>query len=365
MNLRPGVSPLQFFIIVINTSFGSGMLSMPRSVAAVAKEDMWLSVIFSGIAFLFLFWAVVMLSQYFPECTWVEYHRILLGPILGQFLNILLLSLLVVLTALSMRGFTMAIKIILLDITPLRFSVAILLLLVVYAVQYGLAPLIRMQQLVFMSNYFLFIPLILLGLLAVDTNYYQPMLAKGFTPVIKGMVPSWFAYSGPEFLVGLLYPFITKQKEAMKWGTAGIAVLIFMYTLITIIIQGILTYKEAAYMLVPTISAYRAVEIPDTFIERLDGYLLILWIPLFFMALTNLFYFSSFGVARLLKFEDSRPVTILFVPLIYYLAIVVPNTPILDAVNTFFIRVDMMWGLGIVPLLLVIAWLKEKRRGVC
>jgi len=341
------------------------MLNMPRAVAEAAKEDMWLAVLFGGVVFWFSFWAVTRLSQYFPEDTCLEYHRILLGPILGQLLNILLLSLLVVVIAITLRIFIEALKILVLDVTPPQVNVTIFLLLVVYATQYGLVPLIRMQQFVSMSNYFLLIPVLLLGLLAIDTNNYQPILAKGFTPVVKAVMPSWFAYTGPEMIVGLLYPFITRKKYAIKWGTVGIILLIAIYTLITMIVQGILTYKETAYMLLPTISAYRAVEIPDTFIERLDGYLMILWIPLVFTSLINLFYFFSFGAARLLKLESSRPVTILFVPLIYYLTGLPPNAQILDAVSNIFIQVDMAWGLGIVPLLLGIAWLKEKRRSAC
>lgn len=365
MNLRTGVSPLQFFIIVINSAFGAGMLTLPRSVADAAKEDMWLSVVLGGVVFLFSFWAVVKVSQYFPQHTCIEYHRILLGPILGQALNIALLFLMVMLTGLALRGFGIALKIMLFDLTPPQIAVAVLLLLAVYAIQYGLAPLMRFQQFIFMHNYLLFMPLVLLGLMSVDTKQYLPMLAKGFTPVLKGAMPSWFSYSGPELVTGLIYPFVTRQNHVFKWGAAGIGMLTLLYTLLTLIVQGILGSRETAYMQIPTISAYREVEIPDTFIERLDGYLMILWIPLYFISLANFFYFISFGTARLFKLENSRPFVVLLAPVIYYMANLPPDAQTLADFNKLFNIADMAWGLGILPLLTGIAWLKKKRRNTC
>lgn len=365
MNLQTGISPLHFFIIIINTAFGTGMLGLHRSVAEVAKEDMWLSVILGGVVFLFTFWAAAKLSQYFPHYSCIEYHCILLGPILGQVLNVLLLFLLVMLTAQSLRTFIMTVKILLFDLTPSQFPVTVLLLLAVYSTQYGLAPLMRLQQFIFMHNYLLFLPVILLGLLAINTQNYLPVLAEGFTPVLKGVMPSWFAYSGPELVTGFIYPFMTRQKYFFKWGAAGIVVLISLYTLITMIVQGILGPKETAHMLIPTLIAYRSVEIPDTFIERLDGYLMIMWIPLFFTSHINLLYFTSLGTARLIKLENSRPVAVLLTPIIYYLTVLTPNMQTAMAFSNFFNIAAMVWGLGILPLLAGLAWLKERRRKAC
>jgi spore germination protein len=365
MNLRADVSPLQFFIITINVAVGGGMLTLPSSVADAAKEDMWLSVICGGILMLLSLWVAVRLSQYFPECTCIEYHRILLGPILGQVLNLVLLSLIVTATFLALRSFSTAIKLFILDITPLQIIFFVLLLLAVYAIQYELAPFLRFQQLIFVPNYMMLLPLLLLGLLSVSAKHYFPILAEGFTPVMKGAIPSWFSYSGPELVTGMIYPFITGKKQVMKWGAAAIVVLMVFYTMITIIVQGILGPAETGHMVVPTIIAYRAVEIPDTFIERVDGYLMIIWIGIYFCSLASFLYFTVFGAGRMLKLESSRPVSVLLVPLIFYLAIVPPTMQSVQMLDKIYNIVGMVWGLGVLPLLLGIAWLKEKRRGSC
>lgn len=365
MNLQAGISPLQLFIILFNIAVGGGMLTLPRSVADAAKEDMWLSVIFGGILMLFSVWILIRLSQYFPNHTCIEYHRVLLGPILGQAVNLLVLILILSIAFLALRSFTMALKMFVLDITPPQLFLFILPMLAVYAIQYGLTPLVRLQQFVMLPNYLFFLTTISLGLLAINTKNYLPLLADGFIPVMTGAVPSWFAYSGPELVLGLIYPFVTNQKAVMKWSIACIGALMFLYTFITAIVQGMLGPTETAHMIVPTIIAYRGVEIPDTFIERLDGYLMIFWIPIYFTSLINFLYFFSFGTGRLLKLESNRPIAVLLVPLMFYLALVPPNMDIVSKINKLYNITGMIWGLGILPLLLIIAWQKEKRRKLC
>lgn len=338
---------------------------MPRSVADAAKQDMWLSVILGGVLMLFSFWVTTRLSQYFPDKTCLEYHRILLGPLLGQVLNIILLSLIAAVAFIALRTFSMALKMFVLETTPPQIIVFVLLLLAVYAVQYGLDSFVRLQQFIIVPNYFFFLTLIVLGVMALDTKNYQPTLADGFSPVLKGTIPSWFAYTGPELITGLLYPFITRKEEVLKWGSACVGTLTVLYTMITLFVQGILGSAETAHMIVPTIIAYREVEIPDTFIERLDGYLMIFWIPIYFTSLSNCLYFASFGAGRLLKLEYSRPLALLFVPVIYYLTVVPPDLNTMTGISKLYNIIGMVWGLGILPLLLLIAWLREKRRSEC
>lgn len=338
---------------------------MPSSVAEAAKEDMWLSVIFGGLLVLFSFMVSAKLSQYFPKNTSIEYHRILLGPVLGQVVNSLLLLLMLGGSLLALRGFAMSIKTFVLDITPPQMIFSVLLFLAVYAVQYGLAPILRLQQFIFAPNYCMLIPLLMLGLLSINTKNYQPTLAEGFTPVLQGAMSSWFSYSGSEMITGLIYPFVTRKKFVIKFGVIGILAIIALYTLITLIVQGILGPSEAAYMLNPTVIAYRSVEIPDTFIERLDGYLMIGLIPIYFTSLVNLLYFIAFGTGQLLKMENSRPITVLLIPIIYYLALVPPDLNVVMALGKFYNIIGIVWGLGILPVLLCIAWLKEKRQRTC
>jgi spore germination protein (amino acid permease) len=366
LNISPRISPLHLYIICFNATFGSSLATLPRSAGNIAHEDMWLSVIVGGMTFLFGVWAVTKLSSYYSEYTCIEYHQILLGPFFGGVINIILIALIIMVPATSSRTFIVALNIFLLDRTPPEYLTLIQLALFVYTTQYGLLPLIRTQQLIFQSNHLIFILLVLLGLMAINsTTHYRPFLAQGLTPVIKGAIPTFFAYTGPEIAISLLYPFITQQKKVFKWAGAAVITLIAVYTLITAIVQGILSPKEAAHQLIPTVIAFRNVEIPDTFIERLDAYFIIFWIPIYICCMINWVYFAAFAIERVLKLENSRSVVALLVPIYFYLITLAPDFQTAGEISEWVNLAYIIWDLGIWPFLLCIAVWKEKRNHAC
>ena len=362
-NTRATISPLQIAIMYFTTAFGSGILTLPRSVGTIAREDMWLSVILGGLAMGFSLWCTVALCRYFPNDTAIEYHSSLLGPIVGQLVNIFYLMSMVLLGAAALRSFSGALNLFLFEATPHWIIQFVFLGVAAYAGQYGVAPLIRMQQFILLAIAPTAILLMSLGFLRVEPKNFQPFLAGGLMPVLKGIVPSWFAYSGPELITGLAFPFVTQKKQVIKAGLLTVAVLAVMYTTYTVIVQGVLGVEEIIVTVYPTIIAYREVNIPDTFVERIDGYMLSLQIVLYFLSLANLLYFSSFGCSRLMKLEYCRPVIILLVPVFYFIAMLPQSVEQLISYSRFTNNFLIAGGLFILPLLLLIA--KLRKRGGC
>ena len=115
-----GISPVQIFILSFNAAFGVAMATLPKALGAVSKEDMWLPVILGGVVLMFAVWTAAKLSSYFPRHTCLEYNRILLGPVLGQLVNILLLVVIFIVPVVSIRSFGLAVKIFLFELTHPR-----------------------------------------------------------------------------------------------------------------------------------------------------------------------------------------------------------------------------------------------------
>ncbi len=359
------ISPSQFFIIAVNCMFGSSLLTLPSDLARIAKEDMWMPMLLGSILIFLAFWVALQLSAYFPNVTVMDYHVLLLGRIPGFILNGLMIILMMVIIALYLRTFTIAVKVYLLDLTPPQVIDIFLLGLGMYAVQYGLAPLLRLQQFLFVQEYGIFLTIVLLGVLSIEAKYYQPILAEGITPVLQGTISTWLTYTGPEMFIGFLYPFITPKKTILKWGMYGIGMATFIYVIMTLIVQGILGSNETANTIIPTMMAYRFIEIPDTFIERLDGYLMTIWVVIAFTSLINWIYFISFGIGQMFKLESSRCIVVLLLPFIYYLVYIPPNAYAIQVITQWVNYAGIFWGLGVTPLLLVLAWLKSKRKMSC
>lgn len=359
------VSPLQFFVLAITITFGTSSMTMGHSVAKIAKEDMWLSVLLGSVLIAISFWAAVKLAKYFPEHTAIEYHCILLGRVLGGVLNVIMLSNMIMLTAIFIRTFEILIKVYILRQTPPYVIVTVLLLVAIYAGQYGMAPVLRIQQFCFIPAFSIFTVLLLVAFTAVDVNNYQPVLAEGPIPVLKGVIPTWFSYSGIEILTGLIYPFLTRKKDTFKYGIYSICMITILYMLIIVVTQGISGWKEMTHIILPTVLAYRAVEIPNTFIERVDGYFLIIFIVTAFTALVNWIYFISFGIGQMLKLETNRPVVVVLGPIILYCVFVPPGIIGYQTVGQWVNWAGMAWGLGVLPFLWGLAWFKKKRRRTC
>ncbi|HWQ61490.1 MAG TPA: GerAB/ArcD/ProY family transporter [Negativicutes bacterium] len=359
------LTPFQFFFVAVNLSFGASLLTMPRQVAETAREDMWMPVLLGGGLLLAAFWVAVRLAAYFPDRTILEYSRSLLGDAAGLALNVYLVILMVMMTAVMVRILVMAVRIHLLDQTPPMVVVSLMLLPAVYAVQYGLMPVVRTVHFLSLPGFGLFVVLILLGLLSVDTGNYLPVLADGVGPVLKAVIPTWFNYTGPEVAIGLLYPFFTRPKAIWRFGVAAIIFVTALYTLVTVIIQGILGADETARMLIPTVMAYRSVEIPDTFVERLDGYLLTFWTALCFGTEITWIYFIAFVTGRLAKLEYPRPLAALVVPWLIYLVHLPPDSQTAELFGRWTNLMSMAWSLGVLPLLLLLAWRRDRRRPPC
>lgn len=359
------VTPLYFFFLTVHVMFGASLLILPSQVAEIAKEDMWMSVLLASILIAVSFWSAVRLARYFPRCTSVEYHCLLLGPTAGMLLNMALLLIMIINSALTMRIFVISIKTFLLDLTPPAIITGMLLLLAWYACRNGLEPLIRVQQFMFLPSYGLFSIIVLLGIFSVEVRHYQPILAEGITPVLLAVIPVWFAYSGPEIITGFLYPSMTRKDLTLATGMVAIGVVVLIYFSIFFIVQGILGAEEIAHILIPPIVAYRFVEIPDTFIERLEGYLMTMWL---FIALTSFFnwlYFIAFAISQMAKLESSRPVMMLILPLLLYLTSLPPDHQAVLVIGKWGNIASLVWGLVILPSLLGLAWFKRKRRQSC
>ncbi|MDT8901578.1 GerAB/ArcD/ProY family transporter [Anaeroselena agilis] len=354
------VSPLQFMVIAVNAMFGTSLLVLPRRVADSAHQDMWLAVLLASVFIAVSFRIAAALAARFPDLTAIEYHRILLGKFWGNVLNVAMLALMLAVIAQTIRISRIAVKIFLLDMTPSQVIVLAFLLLAVYAAQSGLGPVIRVQQLLLLFAHSAFVALVLLGLLEIETEHYTPLLAEGVMPVLKGSLSCWTAYSGPELIIGLLYPFLVRRGSLVRFGLAGIGAVTILFVLISGITLGILGPEETSHLLVPTIMAYRAIEIPDTFIERIDGYLMIVWIAVSFTALVNWLYFTGFAAARLMRLENARPVMALLVPVIAYLVTVPPDFYSVVIVSKWINYAGLAWGLGVLPLLLALAWRRKE-----
>lgn len=82
------ISNLQLTLITTLVVIGPTTIIYSSSVAALAKQDAWLSVIVTIIIGLPIFWINTYLGSLYPEKTFIEIIQLLLGKWLGGFVTI-------------------------------------------------------------------------------------------------------------------------------------------------------------------------------------------------------------------------------------------------------------------------------------
>ncbi|PEX05178.1 spore gernimation protein, partial [Priestia megaterium] len=85
INSNDRITTPQATVVVINFILGTGILTLPRTVAEQVKTpDVWLSVILGGIIAMIAGVIMVKLSQHFPEKTFYQYSQEIVGKWMGK-----------------------------------------------------------------------------------------------------------------------------------------------------------------------------------------------------------------------------------------------------------------------------------------
>lgn len=325
---RDMVTPLQVAIGLVSVILGVEILAMPRDIALVSGRDGWLSLILGGLLVAVLIFFLTFLGQRFPGQSPVVYIQRLLGKPLGTVLMLLMVAIYGLQGAYMVREFADIAKLYLLPRTPTELLILSMLFVSAYAVNHGINAVLRVMQVFFPL---LIIPLFLLFLMAsplTDIQEILPLLDNGAMPVLKGAVASYDLYSGFS-LVAFFLPFLQKPYKARTACFLGLGVVVLLYLLIYIVSLAAFGPVELTYILYPVVDLVRMIEVPGTFIERLDVIILSLWILAAFNSVTALFYVVVFILSELLQISALSSVTYLVLPFLYVIAIFPPDIVLL------------------------------------
>jgi len=140
----------------------------------------------------------------------------------------------------------------------------------------------------------------------------------------------------------------------------------FLFTTLAVMTVGVLSAENAKTISYPLIEVVRFVELPGTFIERLENYLLIAWIPNVFSTLAIYLYMPAQILMRLNGHADHRPWVLLLAPLLFF-----DSNLLGDMAQAIQTAADLnrllglSFSLGVIPLSLAVAWWKKRGDKAC
>ncbi|MEH7108162.1 spore germination protein [Bacillus sp. JJ1764] len=347
----------QAVVILINYVLAAGILTLPRSsVDKVKTPDVWISVILGGLISFMAGFIMVKLSQQFPEKTFYQYSKEIIGKWLGAFLGLLMVGYFLALASYEVRTLAEVTGFFLLEGTPIWAIIMPFIWLGLYLIIDGINPIARLFEIIFPITVvvFLFVTFLSLGLFDLDN--LRPVLGLGFTPVLKGVSTTVMAYLGPEIML-ILVSFMQKPKKAIKVLTIGISICMFFYIITVVMVIGALSIDGTVSRTWPTIGLIRSFEIQGLIFERFESMLLVIWIMQIFATFIVTYYAATLGLAHIFN-KKMKPFMFGVLPFIYIIARYPQNLNMVFKFGDYIGWSALFLFGGVPPLLFVISKLK-------
>ncbi|WP_028778494.1 GerAB/ArcD/ProY family transporter [Shimazuella kribbensis] len=352
-NTNDRITTPQTAVAVTSIIIGIGILTLPRTVTEeVGTPDSWISVVLGGMVVMIIGIFMAKLSQMFPEKTIYEYSQLVVGKGLGKLFNLVLIIYFLLSVGLEIRVLAEVTNMYLLVKTPIEVTMIAIMSVCVYLVVGGINPMARLYELLLPVTIVIFLLVFLMGLKIFELNHLRPVMGDGFLPVLKGIQPTTFSYTGYESIL-ILTAFMAEPKKAKKAVLIGIGASIVFYLVTVVMVVGALSADGVVTEIWPTITLFQSFEATGILFERYESFIFAIWILQIFTTFTSFFYFAALGLSQTSQKKISYSIYGLL-PVIYLIATIPTN------INEVFTLGDIVeyifYGVvGITIILLIIA----------
>lgn len=358
------MSPLQLAIVVFVTCVGGQIMLSPRALLVLVGQGAWLSIIIGGVVFYIATFLMLRLGWEYPGETIVEYAPKIFGKwgggvVICWFNGLFLLQIIEICC-----GVGKIITFYMFDRTPPEVVILALLIVCTYCALQDWGTILRVQQLLFFVAYSMLIIVWMTSLLNMQLENLLPLWPRDIKKVLVGGLSAWPMFSGYEcvlLLLPLVYGKASFTKLPKVMGGTFIGLTLF-FLVVMVIIIGVLGVEHGKNIPYPALVVIRSVELPGTFLERLENYLLLTWIPVVFDTLAAMMFFVGQVCMRHCGHSDHRPWVLLWAPLIYVGSLLLDDQQLYHAVEQYTLWVALGFSFGVVPLLLLLSLRKKEAK---
>ena len=318
------ISNYQLAMVIITTSIGIGIFSLPSDVVQYAGTDSWLIVLLSGLLNAVIAMLMVKLCAMFPQKSFPEYSRIILGKFLGNLVTAIFALLSIYSAGLVLRSFTEILNLFIMFRTPAIVIMVTFMLVCAYLVKGGVEVIGRFLEIIFLLLFLPFGILILLGLRQADMTNLLPILyhfPQNMTHIVPMILFSLGGYQVTLYFAAYL------KNPAKAYRSVVLAVA--FTALFTAFAVGACVAKFGtkltAQMTWPLIHFIRGSNVTGIFMESLDGVLILLWTFLVFTTIVTNYYIASLSASKIFHINMQRKLVIPIGILIILAALSVQN----------------------------------------
>ena len=342
------ITSLQSYIIIISIMIGTGILGLSRIVADVAQQDAWISVLLNGIFISIIMATMIYTVRKYPKDNFLQYNSYLLSKPIAYVVTIAYIIYAILATATIIRFLLEMVRTWLLETTPMAVLSFILVLTAVYMVKNGLTVVARFNEVLFFYL-LIFVFLIAVALPEAQLINLRPVGGSGIRNIIKGTIPSFYAFGGYEVIL-VYYTYISdKHSKILKYSVISVLAVTIFYTLTVMSQIALFGPDELNRVLYPSMNYLRAVDFPV--FERMELFFTVFWS--FTVIGTMGLQLSCGCILSQIVFKTKKTATFAYIyaPIIFALSLYPQNTPHLVELSGYIGYMNIFFGL-ILPLLL-------------
>jgi len=355
------LSTRQAMLWFIMYQVGSGFILLPTALARTAKQDSWLSVVFSITVAVLLIPLIAAVAKQMNGKSFSLYMEEIFGKWCGRLIVCIFIAifplLIFILTLRNLSDFITS------AISPEANTtvISIIMVIAVYAgVRSGAAVMGRSAELLFFVLPLLYMIVTITLLFTVNLKTLLPVFEFGWKPIVKS---SFLLIAFPYMESILFLFFVPHLAKTKKWGkvvfgsTIISGLIYFGASLMTIatLSEGVAaTTTYSAYFVVRTISI-------AGFVERFEIIVTIFWYITIFYRLCLLMYVSTLGLAETFRLKESN---MLIIPLLLIALasthFILPNMTYLFEFFNIWPSYAMLFGIGLPAVIWTIGAIKKR-----
>ncbi|WP_152396085.1 GerAB/ArcD/ProY family transporter [Paenibacillus guangzhouensis] len=304
------ISVRQFTILMILFTIGTAILIIPSTIAAVAKQDAWISALIGIGLGLLLMLIYAALGNQFPGLTLVEMNDRVLGKWIGCIVSLGFLYFTFITSSelLYFVGDFLATQI--MPDTPLPSLNVMFAIILLMGVRLGLEAFARAAEILFPLFILLFLILVIFIVPEIDIKNAKPMLNAGAPSIIQASLMFTSVASIPTVTMLMIGPVSlnkpNKLRRSLILGTLIGGAFLFVIVILTVLVLGSdMTARQAfpSYVLAKRVNVGR-------FLQRIEAIVAVMWIVTIYFRMLIYYYASIVGLAQVLRIKDYRALTL-------------------------------------------------------
>ncbi|MFL0252691.1 GerAB/ArcD/ProY family transporter [Clostridium neuense] len=295
IKVKNDITSKQFFVFVVTSEIGTGIITLPNQLAEKVGHDGWIPTLIGGMVCSLLVLIQLILLRKHSNKSIIQINKLLYGKWLGQMFNLLLIAYTFFGGCVIVRRIGDIVASEILKDTPSLVTGFFTIIPSLYLLYYGLTPICRVAH----EFFFIVTVTVLMYVVAlrdIDIMNLLPIGEAGMIPILKAVKTTVYTYIGFELVV-YIYPCVKDKENALKYAELAVLVVTVFFTSTVALVTGV--FGENMLKELPTSLIFLSGIINIPVIERIDLFFIILWIPLVACVARNFMFCTYYGLEKM------------------------------------------------------------------